>query len=150
MKATIYKQLKCRVCLVKEGNPSKEHAIRKPEDVFNLVKDELGKSDREMFLSILLTTRNTVIGIETVSIGTLTCSLVSAREIFKSAILANAACLILTHNHPSGNTEPSEEDIKITKRLQEAGKLLNIELLDHIIVGHNSFLSLKESTYQIF
>jgi DNA repair protein RadC len=149
MKA-IYKQLKCRVCLVKEGNPSKEHAIRKPEDVFNLVKNELGKSDREMFLSILLTTRNTVIGIETISIGTLTCSLVTPRELFKSAILANACSVIITHNHPSGDTEPSEEDLKITKQLKEAGKLLNIEVLDHIIVTRNSFLSLKESSYQIF
>jgi DNA repair protein RadC len=146
----VYKQLMCRVCLVREGNPSKGHTIGKPGDVFNLVKDELGKSDREMFLSILLTTRNTVIGIEIVSIGTLNCSLVTPRELFKSAILANASSLIICHNHPSGDTEPSDEDIKITKRLHEAGKLLNIELLDHIIVGHNSFLSLKESTYQIF
>ena len=143
MKA-IYKQLRCRVCLVRESTAKREVTITKPADVFNLVKNELGSSDREMFLSILLTTRNTVIGIETISIGTLTCSLVTPRELFKSAILANACSVIITHNHPSGDTEPSEEDINITKKLCEAGKLLNIELLDHIIIGKNNFSSFKE------
>ena len=147
---TIYKQLKCRVCLVKEGNTKKEHVIGKPEDVFKLVRDELGKSDREMFLSIMLSTRNVVIGIETVSIGTLNASLVSPRELFKSAILTNAACIIVVHNHPSGYTEPSPEDLTLTKRIAEAGKLLNIELVDHVIVTTKSFLSLKESGNQIF
>ncbi len=145
MKSTIYKQLKCRVCLVKEGNPSKEHTIGKPIDVFKLVKHELGKSDREMFLSIMLSIRNTVLAIETVSIGTLNASLITPRELFKSAILANACSVIICHNHPSGNTEPSEEDLKITKRLHEAGKLMGIEVLDHVIVAKDSFLSLKEN-----
>jgi DNA repair protein RadC len=144
MKA-IYKQLKCRVCLVKEGKPKKKHVITKPEDVFKLVRNELGKSDREMFLSIMLSVRNVVIGIETVSIGILNASLVSPRELFKSAILANSANLILVHNHPSGDTEPSPEDLALTKRITEAGKLLNIEVIDHVIVTKDSFLSLKEN-----
>jgi DNA repair protein RadC len=147
---TRYNNLKCRVYLVREGLAKREVIITKPADVFNLVKEELGSSDRERFLSIMLSTRNAVIAIETISIGTLNASLVSPREVFKGAILVNACSVVISHNHPSGSTEPSEEDLKITKQLKEAGTLLGIELLDHIIVGHNSFLSLKESTYQIF
>ena len=83
----------------------------------------------------MLDVKNRVIGIHTVSIGTLNASLVSAREVFKAAILCNAASIILAHNHPSGDLTPSPEDIQVTDVLRKAGKLLDIEVLDHVIVG---------------
>lgn len=102
--------------------------------------------DRENFVVLLLDTKNKVIGINTVSIGTLNSSLVHPREVFKPAILASAAALILAHNHPSGDPKPSREDIEVTKRLIEAGGLLGIQVLDHIIVG-DYCVSLKEQGY---
>ena len=93
---------------------------------------------------ICLNTRNRVICINTVSIGSLNASLVHPREVFKPAILANAASIILAHNHPSGETEPSKDDIEITKRVKEAGNLLGIELLDHVIISDSDWKSIKD------
>jgi len=92
----------------------------------------------------MLDTKHKVIGINTVSIGNLNSCLVHPREVFKPAILSNTAAIILGHNHPSGDTKPSNEDIEITRRIAEAGKLLSISVLDHIIVGEG-FTSLKEA-----
>ena len=99
---------------------------------------------KEHFKLILLNTRNKVIGIPTISIGTLNANLVHPREVFKEAIIHNTVSVILMHNHPSGDTEPSEDDLDITKRLVESGKILGIEVLDHIIVAKNSYFSFKE------
>jgi len=121
--------------------------IRTPADVANLLMGEMNFLDREHFKVLNLNIKNQVIGLDDVSIGSLNASLVHPREVFKQAIKRSAAWLILVHNHPSGNLQPSNEDQMLTKRLYEAGKLLGIEVLDHLIFGQNSFLSMKEKGY---
>ena len=119
--------------------------IRSPSDAASLAWDRLREVDREHLLVLLLDTKIRVIGINTVSIGTLDCSLVHPREVFKPAIIGNAASIILAHNHPSGDPMPSHEDRRVTERLVQAGKILGIEVLDHVIVGEqNRFASMKE------
>ena len=100
-------------------------------------------SDREIFAVMLLNTKNRVIGINVVSVGSLTASVVHPREVFKAACLANATNIILTHNHPSGDPAPSKEDISITSRLVQAGRLMDIPVLDHIIIGDNTGRSMS-------
>ena len=134
--------MKVRVELIKEG-PEQTLYIKDPSDVARYLS-EYSKRDREHLLCIYLNTKNRVLGIEVVSIGTLNFSPAHPREIFKGAILASADSIILAHNHPSGDPEPSKDDIEITKRMQKAGKIIGIELLDHVIIGNNSFVSLKE------
>jgi DNA repair protein RadC len=102
----------------------------------------LGPETRSVIRS--LNTKNQVMAVETISIGTLNSSLVHPREVFKSAVLKSAAAMILVHNHPSGDPAPSKEDLEITRRLAEVGKLIGIEVLDHIIIGDHVFISLKE------
>ncbi len=122
----------------------KSRSVLTPTDVWAATKD-IHNHKKEHFLIFFLDSRNTQIGKhEIISVGTLTASLVHPREVFEPAIACNAAQIIIAHNHPSGDTEPSEEDLKITKRLSEAGKLLGIELLDHIIVANKGFKSLRE------
>lgn len=118
--------------------------IRSPQDVFTLLGHELKFLQQEHFICIFLNTKNGITGKEVISIGTLNASLVHPREVFRPAIKRSSASIICVHNHPSGNPEPSNEDISITKRLVEAGRIIGIELLDHIIIGHDSFVSLKE------
>ena len=137
-----YKGIRCRVCLVRENTDGEIIRINNEEDAYELVKEELVNSDREMILSIMLTVKNDLIGVETVSIGSVTASTTTPRDVFKSAILANAVSVIFCHNHPSGDLTPSGEDIRITKKLIEAGELLGINVLDHLIVSHNGFNSL--------
>lgn len=118
--------------------------IRSPQDVSNLLMAEMRDLKKEHLRSLLLDTKNRVIKSCVVSIGILDSSLVHPREVFKDAIVASAAALIVVHNHPSGDPSPSAEDRRITTRLHECGQLLGIELLDHIILGDNRFVSLKE------
>lgn len=118
--------------------------IKSPEDAAGLLRDFLENADRENFVVICLNTKNEPTAIHTVSVGTLSSSQVHPREVFKAAILANSACIVMAHNHPSGDPTPSREDIEITKRLQEVGKIIGIDVLDHIIVGDNgSLISFK-------
>ena len=119
-------------------------AIRSPQDVANLLMSELRDLKKEILKSLLLDTKNRVQKVVTVSIGTLDSSLVHPREVFKDAIIASAASIIIAHNHPSGDPAPSKEDINVTLRLHEVGKVIGIELLDHIIIGDNRWVSLKE------
>ncbi|HSB05170.1 MAG TPA: DNA repair protein RadC [Thermodesulfobacteriota bacterium] len=121
-----------------------EFEIKNPEAVFKLISSSIKDKAREHFKLILLNSRNKKIGISNVSIGTLQTSLVHPREVFKEAITHSAASVILAHNHPSGDPEPSEDDLKITKKLAESGKILGIEVVDHIIVGKNKFYSFRE------
>lgn len=121
-----------------------EVVIRGPEDLFKLLKPRIGSEDREHFVAVLLSSRNTVIGIETISVGSLNASIVHPREVFKPAIVNSASSIALAHNHPSGDAEPSNEDIAITRRMMEAGRLLGIELVDHVVVARKSFTSFKE------
>jgi DNA repair protein RadC len=114
-----------------------------PDDVVAVVGSKLRKEQREHFLVLLLNARHEVIGRETVSIGSLNASIVHPREVFKPAVVASAASVVLVHNHPSGDPEPSEEDLTITKRLVEAGELLGIQVLDHVIVAGRGVVSLR-------
>lgn len=117
--------------------------IKDPESVVKAIRASIKEKAKEHFKLILLNTRNRIIGISTVSIGTLDSNLVHPREVFKEAIAHSAASVVLAHNHPSGDPEPSEDDLIITKRLKEAGKILGIDVIDHIIISRNSFFSFK-------
>lgn len=121
--------------------------IKAPQDAVVLVMNEMSYLDREHFKVINLNTKNQLMTIDSVSVGSLDASLVHPREVFKKPIQRSAAKLILVHNHPSGDTRPSQEDINITKRLDEAGSLLGLTILDHLIIGQNNFLSMKEKGY---
>lgn len=120
------------------------YTIRKPEDVYKLLSSELIHLQKEQFICLLLNTKNDVITKEVISIGSLNASIVHPREVFRMAIKRSCASIICAHNHPSGNPDPSKEDIEITNRLVEAGDILGISVLDHVIIGHNRFFSFKE------
>jgi DNA repair protein RadC len=137
-----YKGIRCRVCLIRENTGNEIIKINEPSDAYELVKDELVNSDREMFLSIMLTVKNVLIGVETVCIGSIVKITIAPRDVFKSAILANAVSIILCHNHPSGDLIPSGADIKITTQFVDAGELLGIKVLDHLIVSSQGYKSL--------
>ncbi len=124
--------------------PGEDYAITNPQSVVKAVRARIKDKAKEHFLLLILNTRNKVTSIENVSIGTLNASLVHPREVFREAIRQSASSVILAHNHPSGDEAPSEEDLKITKRLAEAGKILGIEVLDHIIIGKDAAYSFKE------
>jgi len=125
-------------------NQEERPVITSPQDVANLLMSELRDVKQEHFKTLLMDTKNRVMRVVTVTIGTLDGSLVHPREVFKEAIVASAASIIVAHNHPSGDPTPSREDKAVTLRLVECGKLLGIDLLDHIIIGDNRFVSLKE------
>ncbi|MFD1031853.1 JAB domain-containing protein [Metaplanococcus flavidus] len=134
--------------LVKESSLLyKERNIRSPKDAYKLMKHFLGELDREMLIVINLDIKNAPLSINICHIGSLNASIVHPREVMKSAILSNAASIMVGHNHPSGNSTPSTEDIAVTKRLAEAGRIVGIELLDHIIVCDDEFLSFQEKGY---
>ena len=122
----------------------KDFDVKNPEGVVKAIRASIKDKAKEHFKLILLNPRNKIIGISTISIGTLNASLVHPREVFKDAIVHSAASVVLAHNHPSGDPEPSEDDLKITKKLVESGKILGIEVVDHIIIGKNNFCSYKE------
>ena len=117
--------------------------VKTPEDVAGLVRSRLKGKKKEYFLVLLLDTRNQLIRVAEISVGSLDSSVVHPREVFKEAVLASAASVIFVHNHPSGDPEASEDDIKLSKRLAEAGELMGIDVLDHIIIGDKKYLSLK-------
>jgi len=131
-------------CLEKKSEFTFEQRaqVTGPEEVVDVLHDYYGCKDREEVLVVLLDVANTVIGIALLSIGSLTASIVDPRQVFKAAILANAASIILCHNHPSGNLEPSQEDIRITRKVKRAGRLLDIPLRDHLIIANGAFTSL--------
>mgnify|MGYP000318124722 FL=1 len=118
--------------------------ITSPLDVKALLMEEMRFLEKEHFKAILLNTKNHVISIEDISVGSLNSSIVHPREVFKPAIKRSSASIILVHNHPSGDPVPSKEDIEVTSRLVDAGNILGINVLDHIIIGNNSILSLRE------
>ena len=118
--------------------------IHGPEDVNHYIGRKLMHEQKEHFGLVLLNTKNHIIGYRDVSIGSLNASIVHPREVFFEAINAHAASVILVHNHPSGDPSPSREDINITERLVKSGRIIDIPVLDHIIVGKNRFISLKE------
>ena len=117
--------------------------VKAPEDIVALMKGRLKGKKKEHFLALLLDTRNQLIKVSEISIGSLDTSIVHPREVFKEAISASAASIVFVHNHPSGDPEASEDDVKLTKRLAEAGEIMGIDVLDHIIIGEREYLSLK-------
>lgn len=117
--------------------------IDRPEDAFALFED-LAREPQEMFVAAFLDTKNGLISRRTIHVGTLQASLVGAREIFREAVRENAASVVIAHNHPSGDPEPSPEDIEVTRYLKEAGKLLDIPVVDHIVVGRSRSVSLAQ------
>ncbi|UNJ81154.1 MULTISPECIES: JAB domain-containing protein [Metabacillus] len=124
------------------------YKITSPMDAEKLAASYIADEDREVFLVMMLNTKNEVIGLHRAHVGSLNASVVHPREVMKSAILNNAASIIVSHQHPSGDPTPSIEDIEVTKRIAEAGKTLGIQLLDHIIVTHKgNHISLKEKGY---
>lgn len=118
--------------------------IRSPQDAVNLLMARLRYETREHFIILLLSTKNHVLATPTISIGSLNASIVHPRELFREVINHSAASVILAHNHPSGDPTPSQEDIGLTRKLIDAGKILEIPVLDHIIIGDNKYVSLKE------
>lgn len=126
------------------GKPEKE--IKGPDDAFQLLRKRFKHGEaKEFFVAILLSARNTVIGVETVSVGSLNASIVHPREVFSPALRQSAASLLLAHNHPSGNPEPSDDDLALTRRLVQVGELLGIPVIDHLIVVRGAYQSLKQS-----
>nr|WP_312859649.1 DNA repair protein RadC [Peribacillus huizhouensis] len=123
------------------------YVIRSPEDGAKYCMEEMRFLTQEHFITLYLNTKNQVIHKQTIFIGSLNASIVHPREVYKEAFRRSAASIICLHNHPSGDPSPSREDIEVTKRLVECGKIIGIELLDHIIIGEHKFVSLKEKGY---
>lgn len=137
-----------RVVLEKEVStncPTLSYAIKSPDDAVTIGKEfmRIHEEPEEYMYMICMNTKNKVIGVFEISHGTVNSSLVSPREVFQKALLANAVSIILMHNHPSGDPTPSRQDIEVTSRLVEAGKVLGVDVLDHIIIG-DRYSSLKE------
>src|SRR5699024_8010602 len=134
--------------IIREAEEGVNYIIRSPEDGAKIASRFIGRDDREVFFVMCLNTNNIVIAVYRCNFGSLNSSLVHPSEVIKSAILNNASSVIVAHQQPSGDITPSMEDINVTKRLVEAGKLLGIEVLDHLVVNSdNSFTSLKEKGY---
>jgi DNA repair protein RadC len=121
--------------------------IRSPQDVATYLMEDLRYLQKEHFVCLFLNTKNHVIAQETLSMGSLNASIVHPREVFRAAIKRSSAAIICVHNHPSGDPTPSPEDIQMTARLVEAGQIIGIEVLDHIILGDQNFVSLKEKGF---
>ncbi|CAM5217805.1 DNA replication and repair protein RadC OS=Ureibacillus acetophenoni OX=614649 GN=SAMN05877842_102348 PE=3 SV=1 [Ureibacillus acetophenoni] len=121
--------------------------IRSPHDAASFLMPEMSSLNQEHFVVLFLNTKNQIIHKQTIFIGSLNSSIVHPREIFREAVKRSAASIICAHNHPSGVPTPSPEDIDVTKRLQEAGYIIGIDLIDHIIIGDHQFISLKEKGY---
>jgi DNA repair protein RadC len=139
-----YKLQVYKLRLVRSSTRSvKVEVVKQPEDAANALRKYLENEDREHFVALMLDIKGRIIGIHTISVGTINETLVHPREVFKAAILANAHAVIIGHNHPSGEATPSVDDIEVTRELIRAGEYLKIPVLDHIIIGHDgSFVSL--------
>jgi DNA repair protein RadC len=125
------------------AQPDERPTIQSPEDAAELLLYEMGALEREHLRVLLLDTRNRLVKVSEVYRGSLNSSLIRIGEVFRDAVRINAAALIIAHNHPSGDPTPSPEDVAVTKAIGEAGKLLDVEVLDHIIIGKNKYVSLK-------
>jgi DNA repair protein RadC len=134
-----------RIQMVREGSfPYGPKVMKSSADAAALLQSYLSGADREYFVALLLDAKHRVNALNLVAIGSLSMALVHPREVFKPAVSSNAACMILGHNHPSGDHTPSPEDIELTRRLVRAGELLGIKVLDHIIVGEDGFMSFAD------
>ncbi len=131
-----------------EGRCRPGTAIHDAGDVARVVRDSARGSRRESFFSLLLDARHRVLGLRVISVGSLNSAPVHPREVFGSAVREGAAALILAHNHPSGDAQPSSEDRRVTDRLREVGGLLGIEVLDHVVVGEERYYSFADSAFR--
>lgn len=120
-----------------------------PQKIFDFLKEKIGKEKKEHFVILYFDTKNKLI-VDEISVGTLNASLIHPREVFSKAIVNNASHIVIAHNHPSGDTNPSNDDIETTKRLTESGKLLGISIIDHIIVSKSSYFSMREQIHSLF
>ncbi|KHE67734.1 DNA repair protein RadC [Halobacillus sp. BBL2006] len=132
---------------MQQMKPVERYMIRSPEDGADFVMEEMRDLKQEHFICLFLNTKNQVLHRQTIFIGSLNASIVHPREVFKEAVKRSAASIICAHNHPSGDPTPSQEDIQVTRRLKECGKMIGIELLDHLVIGDRKFISLKEKGY---
>lgn len=132
---------------IQQYRPEERYIIRSPEDGADYVMEEMRNLKQEHLVTLFLNTKNQIIHRQTIFIGSLNASIVHPREIYREAVKRSAASIICAHNHPSGDPSPSQEDIHVTRRLAEAGKIMGIELLDHLVIGQKSFISLKEKGY---
>lgn len=126
------------------ATPEERLIVRSPSDVAQLLMAEMAHLEQENFQVLYLDTRNRLLGADTVYVGTLNASHIRVAEVFRDAVKRNCAAVIVAHNHPSGDPSPSPEDVEVTRQLIAAGKLLSIELLDHLIIGQQRFVSLRE------
>ncbi len=140
--------MKIKILQLKEEY--KEYTTRplmtSPEKVFNILKP-MFPPDKEVFFLLSLNTKNGITAIRTISIGSLNANIVHPREVFRAALMDDASSIIVAHNHPSGDPTPSREDIDITKKLVETGKIMGIKLLDHVIIGDGRHFSMQEAGY---
>ncbi len=125
-------------------SPEERWQIRAPSDAAHILMPKLSFQQQEHFAILYLDTRNRVSDQEVLYVGSLNTSLVRVAEVFRGAVRRNCAALIVAHNHPSGDPNPSPEDVSLTRRLVDAGKLLEVDVLDHLVIGHNRYVSLRE------
>ncbi len=134
-----------RIQMVREGSfPYSPNPVRNSSDAAKIFQAYLAGADREYFVILLLDGKHRVNALNVVSVGSLTCAIVHGREVFKPAVVSNAASVILSHNHPSGDVSPSPEDVALTRRLVKAGEVLGIKVLDHIIIGEGQYMSFAD------
>jgi len=126
------------------ASPDNRHILRSPADVAQIMIAEMAHLQQEHFRALYLDTRNRLLGTETVYVGSLNASHIRVSEVFREAVKRNCAAIIVVHNHPSGDPTPSPEDVEVTRQLVAAGSLLDIEVLDHLIIGQQRFVSLRE------
>jgi DNA repair protein RadC len=144
-----YKIPQIRLCILHEPTSQPLPAIHTPEDLEQYLEPMKHLSE-EHFVALHLNVKNQITGYHVVSHGTVSASLVHPREVFKAALLSNASCIVIAHNHPAGSTEPSSEDLVTTKQLVFAGRLIGVEILDHLIVTYRQVSSIRESHPQLF
>ncbi len=126
------------------SQPDERAVVKSPQDIANLLQAEMGFLEQEELRVVLLNTKNQVLGIPAIYKGSVNTSLIRISELFREAIRQNCPALIMVHNHPSGDPSPSPEDIQVTRQAVEAGRLLDIEVLDHLVIAHQGYVSLKE------
>ena len=139
---TVYEVQRIKQVVMEET--VENNIVRTPDDGAKIARKFIGDDDREVFFVMCLNTKNKVVAVHRAHVGSLNASLVRPADVFKAAILNNAASIIVCHQHPSMDPSPSREDINVTARLVEVGKMLDIAVLDHLIIGRNNFISLKE------
>lgn len=128
-----------------EYSYDKRPKISDVSDVVKAVKPMIADTNKEFFVALYLNTKNCILRQEVISIGSLNANIVHPREVFRTACIVSASSIIVAHNHPSGDPAPSREDIELTKKLAESGKMIGIEVLDHVIIGHDRNYSFKEA-----